>query len=72
MEDTKVVVFEIEIDTKTFTARFSNEKLDKAIKAISKVLAKQSVVFFDIQSLVGFLSFYSQVVCLVRVFMQRL
>lgn len=71
-EGRKVVFFGIEIDTKSFIARLPNEKLDKAIKATSKVLAEQSVTFLDIQSLVGFLSFCSQAVCLGRVFMRRL
>lgn len=34
-------------------------KLTKAIKAIGKVLAKHLATFLDIQSLVGFLLFYS-------------
>lgn len=71
-EGTQVVVFGIEIDTKSFTARLPNEKLNKAIKATGKVLAKQSATFLDIQSLVGFLSFCSQAVRLGRVFMQRI
>ncbi len=71
-EGMQVIVFGIEIDTRKFTAKLSNEKLEKAVKATSKVLAEQSVTFLDIQSLVGFLSFCSQAVCLGKVFMRRL
>lgn len=58
-EGTQVIVFGIEVDTRSYTARLPTEKLEKAIRATSKVLAKQSVTFLDIQSLVGFLSFCS-------------
>lgn len=36
----QVIVFRIEIDTKSFTAKLLDEKLEKAVKATSKVLAK--------------------------------
>lgn len=68
VEDTKMVVFGIKINTKSFIARLLNKKPDETIKATSKVLAKQLVTFLDIQFLVEFLSFYSQAVCLERVF----
>ncbi len=71
-EETQVIVFGIEIDIRKFTAKLPDEKLEKAVKVTSKVLAKQSVTFLDIQSLVGFLSFCSHAVNLERVFMQRL
>lgn len=71
-EGTQVIVFGIEIDTKSFTAKLPNNKLAKAIKATGKTLAEQSVSFLDIQSLVGFLSFGFQAVRLGRIFMQRL
>lgn len=58
-EGTLVIVFAIEIYTKSFIARLPNDKLKKAVKATSKFLAEQSVTFLDIQSLVGFLSFCS-------------
>ncbi len=58
-EETQVIVFGIEIDTRKFIAKLPNEKLEKAVKATSKVLAEQSVTFLDILSLVGFLSFCS-------------
>ena len=69
---TLVIVFGIEIDTRNFTARLPNDKLEKAVKATNKVLVEQSVTFLDIQSLVGFLSFCFQAVHLGRVFMRRL
>ncbi len=56
-QGTTVVVFGIEIDTSSFTARLPKEKLDKAIRATAKVLSQKSVSFIDMQSLVGFLSF---------------
>lgn len=37
---TLVIVFGIEIDTRNFTARLSNDKLEKAVKAMNKVLAE--------------------------------
>lgn len=40
IEATLVIVFRIEINTKSFTPRLLNDKLEKAVKAISKVLAK--------------------------------
>lgn len=58
-EGTKVIVFRIEINTRSFTARLLKDKLDKAIKATGKVLAKHSAIFLNIQSLVGFLWIYS-------------
>lgn len=69
---TQVVVFGIEIDIKKFIVKLPDEKLEKAVKATSKILAKQLVTFPDIQFLVEFLSFCSQAVRLGRIFMQRL
>lgn len=71
-EGTQIIVFGIEIDTKSFTARLPDNKLEKAVKTTSKVLVKQLVTFLNIQSLVGFLSFCSQALRLGRVFMRRL
>lgn len=71
-EGTEVVVFGIEVDTSSFTARLPKEKLTKAIEATSRILNEKSVSFLDMQSLVGFLSFCSQAVRLGRVFMRRL
>lgn len=42
------MVFEIEIDTLTFIARLPAEKLDKAIKARTKILAEKYVSFLKI------------------------
>lgn len=61
-EGTEVVVFGIEVNTSTFTARLPQEKLQKAIRATAKILEQKSVSFIDIQSPVGFLSFCSQAV----------
>lgn len=71
-ERTLVIVLGIEIDTTSFTARLSSEKLEKTIDATSKILKERFVSFIDIQSLIGFLSFCSQAVRLGRVFMRRL
>lgn len=71
-QGTWITVFEIEIDTMSFTARLPTEKLDKAVKATARVFTEQSVSLLDMQSFVGFLSFCSQAVCLGRVFMRRL
>ncbi len=70
-QGTKVIVFGIEIDTSSFTARLPGNKLENAIRAILKVLSQKAVSFIDIQSLVGFLSFCSQAVRLGRVLMRR-
>lgn len=48
IERTQVIVLRIEIDTKKFTANLLDEKLEKAVKATSKVLAKQWVTFLNI------------------------
>ena len=49
-EETKVLVFDIEIDTTTFTARLPQNKLEKAIKKTGKVLYNcfGSIFYFDI------------------------
>ena len=44
----QVIVFGIEMDTRKFIAKLLDEKLEKAVKATSKVLAKQSVTFLNI------------------------
>lgn len=45
---THVIVFGIKIDTKNFSFRLSNKKLEKAFGATSKLLAMQFVTFLDI------------------------
>lgn len=45
IKDTLLIVFKIEIDTKIFIARFLNDKFEKSMKTISKVLAKQLLPF---------------------------
>lgn len=75
LKDTKkiyIIVFETKIDTTNFTVKLLDKKLEKAMKITSKILAKQSIIFLDIQFLVNFLSFYSQVVGLGKVFIQNL
>lgn len=69
-----VSILGIEVDTNLFTACLPKEKLDRAISKTAAVLAdiSGSISLFDIQSLVGFLFFCSQAVCLGRVFMRRL
>ncbi len=71
-EDKLVEVFGIGVDTSKFTARLTKEKLEKAKNTTSKILEQKSVSFIDIQSLVGFLLFYSQAVRLGCVFIRRL
>ena len=71
-ERRKVIRFRIEIDTKSFIAKLSDEKLEKVVKKTSKILAEQSVTFLSIQSLVRFLFFSSQVVYLGKIFIQKL
>lgn len=48
VEKTQIKVFRIEIDTKNFTTKLLDEKLEKAVKATGKVLAKQWVPFLNI------------------------
>ena len=69
---TMIIVFSIDVDTNPFTARLPAEKLEKARKATEKLLKDKLVSFYEMQSLVGFLSFCSQAVRLGRVFMRRL
>ena len=67
-----VDVFEIEIDTTSFTARLPEVKLHKAITLTAHILSYELVSLMDMQSLVGFLSFCAKAVQLGRVFMRRL
>lgn len=48
VKSTYIIVLQIEIDTKSFTARLLNDKLEKTVKATSKVLSKELVTFFNI------------------------
>lgn len=74
LEGSIIPILGIEVDTNSFTASLPQEKLDQAKVRTTKILTdlSDSVAFFDIQSLVGFLSFCSQAVRLGRVFMRRL
>lgn len=47
-EGTQVIIFGIVIDTRKFTTKLPDDKLEKAIKATSKILAEQLVIFLDI------------------------
>lgn len=69
---TIIIVFGIKVDTNIFTVRLPLEKLERAKKATEKLFKDRSVSFHEVQSLMGFLSFCSQVVRLGRVFMKRL
>ena len=66
---TETIVLGIEIDTSLFPARLPEDKLEKAMGAILKVLSQKAVSFIDIQSLMWFLSFCSQAVRLGRIYM---
>lgn len=71
---TVLPILGIEVDTHLFTARLPLDKLEQAKIRTSTILTHESgsVSFYDMQSLVGFLSFCSQAVCLGRVFMRQL
>lgn len=45
---TQVTIFGITIDKKNFTARLPDEKLGKAVKTTSRVLAEQLVTLLNI------------------------
>lgn len=71
---TVVSVFGIKVDISTFTARLPQDKLERAIRRTSEALSdsSNSISYLDIQSLVGFLSFWSQAARLERGFMRWL
>lgn len=71
-QGTAVIVFEMEIDTSSFTAQLPNDKPNKETLVTAKVLSQKLVSFIDIQLLVGFPTFCSQTVRLGRIFMRRL
>ena len=70
----EVSVFEIEIDISMFTARLLQDKLVRAIEKPGTALSNNSnsIFYFNIQLLVGFLSFGFQAVHLERVFIRQL
>lgn len=72
IEGTLVIVFKIEIDIRKLIVRLPNNKLEKAVKVLSNILAKQFVTFPKIQSLVKFFSFCSQAMHLGRLFIRKL
>lgn len=72
VEDTLIIVFGIKINIRNFIPKLQNNKLKKAVKVINKVLAKQLVIFFNIQSLMKFLFFSFQTLFLSRVFIEKL
>lgn len=44
----QIIVYNIKMDKKSFIAKLSDKKLEKAVKITGKILGKQSVIFFDI------------------------
>ena len=65
--------FGLEFDTLGIEARLLKDKLKKAIEEIARVLERRSsTTYEELQSLVGFLSFATKVVCLGRAFLRRL
>jgi hypothetical protein len=70
--ETKMTVFEIEIDSKAFIIRLSNEKLMKIANLTRKTLDETSISLNDMQSLIDFLFFCAQAMRLSRVFLRRL
>lgn len=66
---TIIIVFEIKVNTSNFSVRLSKKKINKTIKVIEKILKKKSISFTNMQLLVRFLLFWSQVIRLKQVFM---
>ena len=69
---TVVPIFGNEVDTNAFTAQIPPDKLETARRATSDALSKESLTLNKMQSLMEFLSFCAQVVCLGWVFMRKL
>ena len=67
-----VSVFDIEIDTNLFVTQIPTNKLEKARDATGEALSKQALTLHKAQSLIGFLSFCTQVLQLGWVFMRKL
>lgn len=68
----EVIIFDIEINIKTFIAKLLDKKLKNMAKVTSKILAKQSATFLEMQFLAKSLFFYLQVVYLGKVFIKKL
>ena len=66
------IVLGIEIDTNTFEARLSAEKLTKAQEITTKALSKLKLSLFDVQSLSGYLSWCAGVVRLGHIYLCHL
>jgi hypothetical protein len=66
------IVLGIEIDTNTFEARLSAEKLTKAQEITTKALSKLKLSLFDVQSLSSYLSWYAGVVRLGYIYLCHL
>jgi hypothetical protein len=66
--ETKIIVFEIEIDSELFIVRLLENKLKKAISLINKTLNEASIILENIQSLIDFLFFCTQIVRLKKNF----
>jgi hypothetical protein len=69
---TVVTVLGIQIDTNTFEARLSPEKLAKALRLTTIGLLKSKMSLFDIQSISGFLSWCAEVVRLGKIYLHHL
>lgn len=71
---TVVSVFGIEVDISTFTAKLLQDKLKKAIEKTGEILnnSSNSISYFEIMLLIGFLSFCFHAMGLGRVFICRL
>ena len=71
-EGTVFTIYEIEIDIVNLIICLPLKKLGKVWKAILNALALISINLLDIWSLIKYLSFYTKIVCLSRVFIKKL
>ena len=69
---TCAVLYGIEVDTRSMTARLPHDKLAKAIDAVDRLLGKDKVQLRDLRSAIGLLSFVCKVVLPGRTFLRRL
>lgn len=67
-EKIQIIIFKIKIGTRKFTVKLLEKKLEKIVKVTSKVLAKQLVIFLDIQFLLQYFFYYSQAIFLRKIF----
>ena len=57
LPSTIVTVFGVEIDTLLMQARLPSDKLEKAKSLLQSMQERQSIRLFELQSLLGYLSF---------------